>query len=60
MGDTTTKNNNNLSKEDELNIKKQLIRKIFEDGLIWFRLSGLDKVSCNYLILFILKEIGLF
>ncbi|CAH8655108.1 unnamed protein product [Schistosoma haematobium] len=45
MGDTTTKNNNNLSKEDELNIKKQLIRKIFEDGLIWFRLSGLDKTE---------------
>ncbi|VDP17059.1 unnamed protein product [Schistosoma margrebowiei] len=45
MGDTTTKNNNNLSKEDELNIKKQLIRRIFEDGLIWFRLPGLDKTE---------------
>ncbi|KAK4475826.1 hypothetical protein MN116_001078 [Schistosoma mekongi] len=42
---TTTNNNDIMSKEDELNIRKQLIHKIFEDGLLWFRLPEIDKVE---------------
>ncbi|CAH8565686.1 unnamed protein product [Schistosoma turkestanicum] len=45
INDTNTESNNNLTKEDELTLRKQLIRKIFEDGLIWFRLPVLDKTE---------------